>query len=84
MTYSELKDLGLNLTEMKQLKRNVQMLIEDEILDNVSELRVGDEVKINHRKASGTWTIRKINRKTVIVEQGERRVKSSISLLGAA
>ena len=29
MTYSELKSLGLSLEKLKQLKRNVQMLIED-------------------------------------------------------
>jgi hypothetical protein len=29
MTYSELKALGLDLTQLKQLKRNAQMLIED-------------------------------------------------------
>ena len=83
MTYSELKDLGLDLAQLKQLKRNAQMLIEDIAVDNVSSMRVGSKVTINHRKASGTWTIRKINRKTVIVEQGERRVKSSLALLAA-
>jgi hypothetical protein len=83
MTYSELKALGLDLTQLKQLKRNAQMLIEDMAIENVSSMRVGSKVTINHRKASGEWTIRKINRKTVIVEQGERRVRSSLALLAA-
>lgn len=84
MTYSELKSLGLDLAQLKQLKRNAQMLIEDMAIENVSSMRVGSKVKINHRKAPGTWTISKINRKTVVVEQDGRRVKSHMSLLVAA
>jgi len=84
MTYSELKNLGLSLEKLKQLKRNVQMLIEDIAVDNVSSMRVGSKVTINHPKAPGTWTINKINRKTVVVEQDGRRVKSHMSLLVAA
>ena len=84
MTYSELKSLGLDLAQLKQLKRNVSMLIEDISIDNVSSMRVGSKVTINHPKAPGTWTINKINRKTVVVEQDGRRVKSHMSLLVAA
>tara|TARA_S200002703_G_scaffold137998_1_gene128064 strand:- start:274 stop:528 length:255 start_codon:yes stop_codon:yes gene_type:complete len=84
MTYSELKSLGLNLTQLKQLKRNVTMLIEDVAVDNVSTMSIGDTVTINHHKAPGKWIIRKINRKTVVVEQDGRRVKSHMSLLIAA
>ncbi len=83
MTHSELKALGLDLAQLKQLKRNAQMLIEDAVYEEARQFRIGSKVTINHRKASGTWTIRKINRKTVIVEQGERRVKSSLALLAA-
>ncbi len=84
MTYSELKSLGLSLEQLKQLKRNAQMLIEDIVMDEVADMRVGSKVKINHRKAPGVWTIMKINRKTVIVEQDGRKVKSSMGLLVAA
>ena len=84
MTYSELKSLGLSLEKLKQLKRNVNMLIEDIVMDEVADMRVGSKVKINHRKAPGTWTITKINRKTVVVEQNGRKVKSSMGLLVAA
>ena len=84
MTYSELKSLGLDLAQLKQLKRNVSMLIEDIAVDNVQSMRVGSKVTINHPKAPGTWTINKINRKTVVVEQDGRRVKSHMSLLVAA
>ena len=84
MTYSELKSLGLSIGQLKQLKRNVNMLIEDIVMDEVADMRVGSKVKINHRKAPGTWTITKINRKTVVVEQNGRKVKSSMGLLVAA
>ena len=84
MTYSELKSLGLSIEQLKQLKRNAQMLIEDISIDNVSSMRVGSKVTINHPKAPGTWTINKINRKTVVVEQDGRRVKSHMSLLVVA
>lgn len=84
MTYSELKALGLDLAQLKQLKRNAQMLIEDAVYEEARQFRIGSKVKINHRKAPGTWTISKINRKTVIVEQDGRRVKSSMGLLVAA
>jgi hypothetical protein len=84
MTYSELKSLGLDLTQLKQLKRNVQMLIEDAVYEDIRQFRIGSKVKINHRKAPGIWTITKINRKTVVVEQDGRQVKSSMGLLVAA
>ena len=84
MTYSELKGLGLDLAQLKQLKRNVVMLIEDAVYEDIRQFRIGSKVKINHRKAPGTWTITKINRKTVVVEQDGRQVKSSMSLLVAA
>ena len=84
MTYSELKALGLDLAQLKQLKRNAQMLIEDAVYEETRQFRIGSKVKINHRKAPGTWIISKINRKTVIVEQDGRKVKSSMGLLIAA
>ena len=84
MTYSELKSLGLDLTQLKQLKRNVQMLIEDIAVDNVQSMRVGSKVTINHPKAPGTWTINKINRKTVVCEQDGRKIKCSMNMLAAA
>ena len=81
MTNSEINHLSL--VELKELRRKIQFAIEDRLGDVVKELSVGSKVTINHRKASGEWTVRKINRKTVIVEQGERRVKSSLALLAA-
>ena len=84
MTYSELKGLGLDLAQLKQLKRNVVMLIEDAVYEDIRQFRIGSKVKINHRKAPGIWTITKINRKTVVVEQDGRQVKSSMGLLVAA
>tara|TARA_B110000902_G_scaffold34656_1_gene36845 strand:+ start:42 stop:290 length:249 start_codon:yes stop_codon:yes gene_type:complete len=81
MTNSEINHLSL--IELKELRRKITFAIEDRLGAVVKELSVGSKVRINHPKASGTWTINKINRKTVVVEQGERRVKSSFSLLQA-
>ena len=81
MMYSELKTMSV--ADLKQLKRTIQMVIEDKAADTVSAMREGDTVKINHHKAPGKWIIRKINRKTVVVEQDGRRVKSHMSLLEA-
>ena len=81
MTNSEINHLSL--VELKELRRKIQFAIEDRLGDVVNELSVGSKVTINHRKASGEWTVRKINRKTVVVEQGDRRVRSSLALLAA-
>jgi hypothetical protein len=80
--YSELKTMSV--ADLKQLKRNIQMVLEDKATAAVSAMSIGDTVKINHPKAPGVWTINKINRKTVVVEQDGRRVKSHMSLLVAA
>lgn len=79
MMYSELKTMSV--ADLKQLKRNIQMVLEDKAEEAVSAMSIGDTVKINHRKAPGKWIIRKINRKTVVLEQNGRQVKSTINLL---
>ena len=79
MMYSELKTMSV--ADLKQLKRNIQMVLEDKAAEAVSAMSIGDTVKINHRKAPGKWIIRKINRKTVVLEQDGRQVKSTINLL---
>jgi hypothetical protein len=76
---SELKTMSV--ADLKQLKRNIQMLLEDKAAAAISTMSIGDNVKINHRKAPGKWIIRKINRKTVVLEQDGRSVKSTINLL---
>ena len=77
--YSELKTMSV--ADLKQLTRNIQMVLEDKAAEAVSAMSIGDTVKINHRKAPGKWIIRKINRKTVVLEQNGRQVKSTINLL---
>ena len=80
MTYSELKSLGLGVAQLKQLKRNVQMLIEDKV---TGALEVGMKVKIDSPKASGLYKITKINRKTatLISENTGGGVRASLSML---
>ena len=80
MTYSELKSLGLGVAQLKQLKRNVQMLIEDKV---TGALEVGMKVNIDSPKANGLYEINKINRKTASLTSIKTggRVKASLSLL---
>ena len=86
MTYSELKSLGLSLEQLRQLRRNVNMLIEDAVSDSVADIKVGSWVKINHRKCIGKkYIVEKINRKTYILADGKgARIKASLGLIEAA
>ena len=80
MTYSELKSLGLGVAQLKQLKRNVQMLIEDKV---TGALEVNMKCKIDSPKAKGVYTITKLNRKTatLVSENTGGRVRASLSML---
>jgi len=83
MTYSELKSLGLDLEQLRQLRRNVNMLIEDEVHENVSDITIGAKVRINHRKCIGKeYIVEKINRKTYILKnENGGKVKASLGLI---
>ena len=88
MTYSELKSLGLSLEQLRQLRRNVNMLIEDAVSDSVADITIGSKVKINHRKCIGKeYIVEKINRKTYILRDSKDefspRVKASLGLIEA-
>jgi len=89
MTYNELKSLGLSLGQLKQLRRNVGMLIEDMAHNSIQELGIGSVVRINHKKCdpNDKYTILKINRKTVMLHRNGgapgNRVKASMGLLEA-
>ncbi len=76
--------LGTIRYDKDGLRSTMKLQLGIEQISDPTSLAVGSKVKINHRKAPGTWTISKINRKTVIVEQDGRQVKSSMSLLVAA
>ena len=79
MTYSEVRNLGLSLTELKQLKRNVQMLIEDQ---TQTTLGVNTKVTIDSPKAKGIYTITKMNRKTATIKNtAGKRFKATITML---
>ena len=83
MTYSELKSLGLDLEQLRQLRRNVNMLIEDEVHENISDITIGAKVRINHRKCIGKeYIVEKINRKTYILKnENGGKVKASLGLI---
>ena len=54
----------MSLTELKTLRSMVQSFIDSKVGDTIIHLKVGDTVKINHRKAKGQkFQILKINRK---------------------
>ena len=79
MTYSEVRNLGLSLEELKQLKRNVQMLIVDQ---TQSTLGINTKVHIDSPKAKGVYTITKMNRKTAtLVSETGSRVRASLGML---
>ena len=62
--------LKMDLQELKTFQMVVNKCIESKISRTVSELRVGDTVKVNHRKVAGmTFTVAKINRKKIRVKQ---------------
>ena len=79
MTYSELKSLGLGVAQLKQLKRNAQMLIEDKV---TGEFEVNMKCKIDSPKARGLYTIIKVNRKTAtLTSESGLRVRAHLSML---
>jgi hypothetical protein len=62
--------LKMDLNELRALKMVVDQLINSKISSTISELKIGDTVKINHRKVLGMhFNIVKINRKKVRVKQ---------------
>ena len=81
--YSELQ--ALSLEELKQLKGQVNALIQGKQIIALRDIVVGDKVKVNHPKATGLYTVVKMNRKTYTLEsESGSRIKASIGLLQAA
>ena len=62
--------MKMDLPELRAFQMIVNKCIENKISSTVNELRVGDAVKINHRKVAGLkFTVIKINRKKIRVKQ---------------
>ena len=79
MTNSKLN--RLSTSELKQLKRDIQMLLEDRVNQSMSELIVGSTVTCNHPKTPGNWIVEKINKKTCRLSQDGRKVKAHLNYL---
>ena len=77
--YSDLQDLCLS--DLKRLQGQVNALIQGKQIIQLSKIKVGDKVTVNHPKAEGEFTVVKMNRKTYTLENMFGRVKCSIGLI---
>ena len=77
--YSDLQDLCLS--DLKRLQGQVNALIQGKQIIQLSKIKVGDKVMVNHRRAGGEYTVVKMNRKTYTLENKDGRVKCSIGLI---
>ena len=77
--YSDLQELCLS--DLKRLQGQVNALIQGKQIIQLSKIKVGDKVKVNHRRAGGEYTVVKMNRKTYTLENKDGRVKCSIGLI---
>ena len=77
--YSDLQDLCLS--DLQRLKGQVNALIQGKQVIALSKIKVGDKVRVNHKKAGGEYTVVKMNRKTYTLENMFGRVKCSIGLI---
>ena len=77
--YSDLQELCLS--DLKRLQGQVNALIQGKQIIQLSKIKVGDKVKVNHRRANGEYTVVKMNRKTYTLENEDGRVKCSIGLI---
>ena len=81
--YSDLQELCLS--DLKRLQGQVNALIQGKQIIALRDIAVGDKVKVNHPKATGLYTVVKMNRKTYVLEsESGSRIKASIGLLQAA
>jgi hypothetical protein len=72
----------LSLEDLVSLKMKVQAQIEAKRMVSLKEVGVGSKVRINHKRAPGLFTVKKINNKTFILEdQDGRSIKASKGLI---
>ena len=83
-TNSELRKL--NIEDLRELQTRIKYIIQDKVIEDHQDIRVGSWVKINHRKCIGKkYIVEKINRKTYILGDGKgARIKASLGLIEAA
>ena len=83
-TNSELRKLSIE--DLRELQTRIKYIIQDKVIEDHQDIRVGSWVKINHRKCIGKkYIVDKINRKTYILGDGKgARIKASLGLIEAA
>ena len=83
-TNSELRKL--NIEDLRELQTRIKYIIQDKVIEDHQDIRVGSWVKIIHRKCIGKkYIVEKINRKTYILGDGKgARIKASLGLIEAA
>jgi|TARA_B100000900_G_scaffold385789_1_gene375687 hypothetical protein len=80
-THSELRKLSIE--DLRELQTRIKYVINDKVIEDHEDIKVGSWVKINHRKCIGKkYTVEKINRKTYILNDGKgARIKASLGLI---
>lgn len=83
-TNSELRKLSIE--DLRELQTRIKYIIQDKVIEDHQDIKVGSWVKINHRKCIGKkYIVEKINRKTYILGDGKgARIKASLGLIEAA
>ena len=83
-TNSELRKLSIE--DLRELQTRIKYIIQDKVIEDHQDIRVGSKVRINHRKCIGKkYIVEKINRKTYILGDGKgARIKASLGLIEAA
>ena len=79
-TNSELRKLSIE--DLRELQTRIKYIIQDKVIEDHQDIRVGSWVKINHRKCIGKkYIVEKINRKTYILGDGKgARIKASLNV----
>jgi len=73
--------LKMDLQELRAFQMVVNKCIESKISKTVSELQIGDTVKVNHRKVLGQhFNIIKINRKKCKVKQVNSGITYNVAM----
>ena len=82
-TNSELRKLSIE--DLRELQTRIKYIIQDKVIEDHQDIRVGSWVKINHKKCIGKkYIVEKINRKTYILGDGKgARIKASLGLIEA-
>ena len=83
-TNSELRKLSIE--DLRELQTRIKYIIQDKVIEDHQDIRVGSWVKINHKKCIGKkYIVEKINRKTyILADRKGARIKASLGLIEAA